>query len=80
MAKQFGFILAARMQCHQLFMASLLMEQDSKRRFSIIFAKNYPKLLKAFLKDDHDHTMSISSLSVQIFTVPTLVRNSYHAG
>ncbi|XP_014680103.1 PREDICTED: E3 ubiquitin-protein ligase UBR2-like, partial [Priapulus caudatus] len=63
---------AARVQCHQLFMGSLLMEQNSKRRFAIIFAKNYPKLIGAFIKDDHDHTMSITSLSVQIFTVPTL--------
>ena len=26
-----------------------------------------------FIKDDHDHDVSVSSLSVQIFTVPSLV-------
>jgi len=37
----------------------------------------YPCLMKAFIQDDHDHSVCAISEAVQIFTVPTLVCNSY---
>ena len=33
----------------------------------------YPKLMKAFMTDDHDHSVCVVSETVQFFTVPTLV-------
>ena len=36
------------------------------------FGKHYADLMKEFILDDHDHIYSVTSLSVQIFTVPTL--------
>jgi len=34
----------------------------------------YRELMEAFIRDDHDHSVSAVSCSVQLFTVPTLVR------
>ncbi len=39
---------------------------------SQVFGRNYADLMKDFIVDDHDHIYSVTSLSVQIFTVPTL--------
>ncbi|XP_013779486.1 E3 ubiquitin-protein ligase UBR2-like [Limulus polyphemus] len=65
---------AARNQWHQLFISGTLMDQQSKKTFARIFTHNYPLLMKDFIADDHEHSVSITSLSVQIFTVPTLAR------
>ncbi|XP_060594831.1 E3 ubiquitin-protein ligase UBR2-like isoform X1 [Ruditapes philippinarum] len=64
----------ARVQSHQLMMAGVLMDQECKKKFSIIFTRHYTNLMKAFCMDDHDHDVSIASLSVQIFTVISLAR------
>ncbi|CAH1264235.1 UBR2 [Branchiostoma lanceolatum] len=64
----------ARVQCHQIMMGSLLMDQESKKQFSVLYTRNYPQVQMDFMADDHDHGVSIISLSVQIFTVPTLAR------
>ncbi|XP_022244280.1 E3 ubiquitin-protein ligase UBR2-like isoform X1 [Limulus polyphemus] len=63
---------AARNQWHQLFISGTLMDQQCKKTFARIFTHNYPLLMKDFIADDHEHSVSITSLSVQIFTVPTL--------
>uniref|UniRef100_A0A1W7R9B1 E3 ubiquitin-protein ligase n=1 Tax=Hadrurus spadix TaxID=141984 RepID=A0A1W7R9B1_9SCOR len=67
----------ARNQWHQLFISGMLMEQQCKKTFAKVFTKNYPVLVKDFIADDHEHAMSITSLSVQVFTLPlahTLIR------
>lgn len=67
----------ARNQWHQLFITGMLMEQQCKKTFAKVFTKNYPVLVKDFIADDHEHSMSITSLSVQVFTLPlahTLIR------
>ena len=33
----------------------------------------YPKLIRDFMADDHEHSVCAVSEAVQIFTVPTLV-------
>ncbi|XP_065661798.1 E3 ubiquitin-protein ligase UBR2 isoform X2 [Hydra vulgaris] len=64
---------AARLQVHQLFVNSLLMDISYGRvEFAIAFAKNYVKMINDFIEDDHDHSLSVSALSVQIFTVPSI--------
>ncbi|XP_032318980.1 E3 ubiquitin-protein ligase UBR2 isoform X5 [Camelus ferus] len=64
----------ARNVYHQLFMSSLLMDLKYKKLFAIRFAKNYERLQSDYVTDDHDREFSITDLSVQIFTVPSLAR------
>uniref|UniRef100_A0A3P8UV54 E3 ubiquitin-protein ligase n=1 Tax=Cynoglossus semilaevis TaxID=244447 RepID=A0A3P8UV54_CYNSE len=64
----------ARNIYHQLLMNSLLMDQEYKKIFAIQFAKSYEKLQSDYVTDDHDREFSITDLSVQIFTVPSLAR------
>uniref|UniRef100_T1JGA7 E3 ubiquitin-protein ligase n=1 Tax=Strigamia maritima TaxID=126957 RepID=T1JGA7_STRMM len=63
---------SARTQWHQLIIGGMLMDQECKKTFAQLFSRNYPTLMKEFITDDHEHSLSITSLSVQIFTVPTL--------
>uniref|UniRef100_A0A9J7Y168 E3 ubiquitin-protein ligase n=1 Tax=Cyprinus carpio carpio TaxID=630221 RepID=A0A9J7Y168_CYPCA len=79
----------ARNVYHQLFMSSLLMDSKYKKLFAIQFAKvrlpfavaqslfrlcsSSPPPLD-YVKDDHDREFSITDLSVQMFTVPSLAR------
>lgn len=62
----------ARNQWHQLFISGLLMENQSKKSFAKVFTRNYGMLMKDFVTDDHEHSVSITSLSVQLYTVPSL--------
>ncbi|XP_067367513.1 E3 ubiquitin-protein ligase UBR2 isoform X5 [Channa argus] len=64
----------ARNIYHQLLMNSLLMDIKYKKIFAIQFAKSYERLQSDYVKDDHDREFSITDLSVQIFTVPSLAR------
>ncbi|KAJ3610249.1 hypothetical protein NHX12_022343 [Muraenolepis orangiensis] len=64
----------ARNVYHQLLMNSLLMDLKYKKLFAIQFAKNYESLQSDYVRDDHDREYSITDLSVQIFTVPSLAR------
>lgn len=50
----------------------MLLEYENKKQLAKMFTKNYGQVMKDFIKDDHDHSFSISSLSVQLYTVPTL--------
>ncbi|XP_068622953.1 E3 ubiquitin-protein ligase UBR1 [Battus philenor] len=63
---------AARTAWHRLLIATTLMDYETKRTMAILFTKNYGSILKDFIRDDHDHSFSISSMSVQLFTTPTL--------
>lgn len=64
----------ARAQWHQILIGGMLMDARCKRDFARAFTRDYPDLLKEFVADDHEHPVSITSLSVQIFTVPTLAQ------
>lgn len=63
---------SARTAWHRLFISGMLLEYENKKSFAIVFTKNYGSVMKDFIKDDHDHSFSVSSFSVQLFTVPTL--------
>ncbi|XP_011494451.1 PREDICTED: LOW QUALITY PROTEIN: E3 ubiquitin-protein ligase UBR2 [Ceratosolen solmsi marchali] len=63
---------AARTCWHRLFILGMLTEYESKKALAIVFTSNYGTVLKDFIRDDHDHSYSIASMSVQLFTVPTL--------
>uniref|UniRef100_UPI00358E1268 E3 ubiquitin-protein ligase UBR2 n=1 Tax=Myxine glutinosa TaxID=7769 RepID=UPI00358E1268 len=64
----------ARNVYHQLLMSSVLMDMEYKRNFGMLFAKNYVRLQKDFMEDDHERSVSVTALSVQLFTVPTLAQ------
>ncbi|KAM4541816.1 E3 ubiquitin-protein ligase UBR1 [Odontesthes bonariensis] len=64
----------ARKIVHEMIFCSMLMDTEFKRLFAIEFTKYYQQLQKDFIHDDHERSISITALSVQIFTVPTLAR------
>lgn len=66
---------SARTAWHRLFISGMLMEYESKKALAKVFTHNYGSVMKDFIRDDHDHSFSITSLSVQLFTVPTLAHN-----
>lgn len=65
---------AARMNFHQMFMATVLMHSEQKQEFTRELVRNYRKIFLDFIDDDHEHSVSITALTVQVFTVPTLAR------
>ncbi|XP_050506172.1 E3 ubiquitin-protein ligase UBR2 [Diabrotica virgifera virgifera] len=73
--KDLGLWKSARSQWHRLLISGMMLEYENKKALAKIFTKNYGQVMKDFIKDDHDHTFSISSLSVQLFTVPTLAHH-----
>ena len=40
---------------------------------AVLSPQHYGQLMEDFISDDHDHDVSVTSLSVQIYTVPSLV-------
>nr|CAB3267469.1 E3 ubiquitin-protein ligase UBR2-like [Phallusia mammillata] len=64
----------ARGGYQQLILAVVMLHMESKRKFGVEFVRAYDRLVVDFLNDDHDHADSILSISVQVLTVPTLVR------
>lgn len=64
----------ARAHTHKLFMNTMLMDSLGKRAFAIHFTKHYRQIQKDFVEDDHEHAVSVTSLSVQLYTVPTIAR------
>ncbi|XP_052749909.1 E3 ubiquitin-protein ligase UBR1 isoform X2 [Galleria mellonella] len=75
MQNDFRMWKAARSAWHRLLIATTLMDYTTKREMAILFTRNYGSILKDFIRDDHDHTFSISSLSVQLYTTPTLAHH-----
>ncbi|OXB63359.1 hypothetical protein ASZ78_001935 [Callipepla squamata] len=65
----------ARKVLHELIFSSFFMEMDYKKHFAVEFVKYYKTLQKEYISDDHDRVLSVTALSVQIFTVPTLARH-----
>lgn len=64
--------IAARLAWHRLIMAGLLIEYDIKKSFAKIFTKRYGYVTKEYIRDDHDRRVSVLSLSVQLYTLPTV--------
>uniref|UniRef100_W8AD24 E3 ubiquitin-protein ligase n=1 Tax=Ceratitis capitata TaxID=7213 RepID=W8AD24_CERCA len=62
----------ARTCWHRLLISGMLMEYDNKRALAQEFSKHYASVVQDFIRDDHEHSFSIISLSVQLFTVPSI--------
>uniref|UniRef100_A0A0A9XCN8 E3 ubiquitin-protein ligase n=1 Tax=Lygus hesperus TaxID=30085 RepID=A0A0A9XCN8_LYGHE len=65
---------SARLHWHRLFISGMFMEYENKKAFAKHFTKHYGAIMKDFIRDDHDHSFSVASLSIQVFTVPTLAQ------
>ncbi|BFG01682.1 E3 ubiquitin-protein ligase UBR1 [Drosophila madeirensis] len=62
----------ARTCWHRLLISGMLMEYDNKMVLAQEFSRRYATIVEDFINDDHDHAFSIVSLSVQLFTVPSI--------
>uniref|UniRef100_A0A674J3P7 E3 ubiquitin-protein ligase n=1 Tax=Terrapene triunguis TaxID=2587831 RepID=A0A674J3P7_9SAUR len=69
------FHKGARKILHELIFSSFFMEMEYKKLFAIEFVKYYKTLQKEYISDDHERSISVTALSVQMFTVPTLARH-----
>ncbi|XP_058445563.1 E3 ubiquitin-protein ligase UBR1-like [Malaya genurostris] len=66
---------SARTCWHRLLISGMLMEYNNKKALAVMFTKLYANLMQDFIRDDHYHSFSIASLSVQLFTVPTIAHH-----
>lgn len=65
----------ARSAWHRLIISGMLMEYENKKELAINFTKVYTNVMQDFLRDDHYHSFSVVSMSVQLFTVPTIAHH-----
>lgn len=65
----------ARTCWHRLLISGMLMEYDNKMILAQEFSRRYATIVEDFISDDHDHAFSIVSLSVQLFTVPSIAHH-----
>ncbi|KAJ2703649.1 E3 ubiquitin-protein ligase ubr1 [Coemansia sp. IMI 209128] len=56
----------------ELYMATLMLDSRYKMKIALTFARNYPRLSRAFLIQDRAPEHSVLLFSVQLFTAPTL--------
>ncbi|XP_055680876.1 E3 ubiquitin-protein ligase UBR1 [Lutzomyia longipalpis] len=65
----------ARTSWHKVLISGMLMEYENKKKLAVVFTKLYASVMQDYIRDDHDHSFSIVSLSVQLFTVPTVAHH-----
>lgn len=65
----------ARTSWHHLLISGMLMEYENKKALAVMFTKQYTRIMQDFVHDDHDHSFSIVSMSVQLFTVPSIAQH-----
>ena len=53
----------------------LMKDYDTKRELAVIFSENYQEILEDYYCDDQEKESSMMTLSVQIFTVPSLAHH-----
>lgn len=66
----------ARTSWHHLLISGMLMEYENKKTLAVMFTRQYTRVMQDFIcHDDHDHSFSIVSMSVQLFTVPSIAQH-----
>lgn len=66
----------ARTSWHHLLISGMLMEYENKKTLAVMFTRQYTRIMQDFIcHDDHDHSFSIVSMSVQLFTVPSIAQH-----
>ena len=64
---------AAKLTIHNLFISGMLHEAASKKAFAVIFIKTYEEIVQVYTHGDENCIYSVASLSMHVFTVPSLV-------
>ena len=59
----------------ELMIDGLMKDYDTKRELAVIFTDNYQDILEDYYCDDQEKESSIMTISVQIFTVPSLAHH-----
>lgn len=67
------FWKVARIDWNDLFVTTLLTEYSIKEKFARLITRIYPRLMQDFMEDDHDHSVSILTMTTQLYTVPSLI-------
>jgi hypothetical protein len=57
-----------------IYCCSIFMDSKCKPQLAVNLTNNYSELLKNFVADSHNHDVCASNVTVQLFTVPSLVR------
>ncbi|KAI8897884.1 hypothetical protein BC833DRAFT_620830 [Globomyces pollinis-pini] len=64
-----------RSSLKELIIGTLIVQGDEyKRKLAYYYSRQYLTMNRGYLLDDSEYELSIASLSVQLFTVPTIVR------
>lgn len=69
-----NFWKVVRQQSHDLFMAGVFTDMYYKCEFAKLFTKHYGRIYHDFSRDDHYRTVSVTSVTVQIYTVTTIAK------
>eukprot|EP00049_Salpingoeca_infusionum_P025559 m.20172 g.20172 ORF g.20172 m.20172 type:complete len:1667 (-) comp8132_c0_seq1:219-5219(-) len=67
----------SRSAVRNLLFSSVILEQPYKVLLTADFVKCYDSIIQARMDDDHHHEESISILSVQLFTMPSLAQYAF---
>ncbi|XP_040576594.1 E3 ubiquitin-protein ligase UBR2 [Lepeophtheirus salmonis] len=62
----------ARSKVHHLLLSGMLYNDEIKCSFARLFTRCYGMMMKDFINDDLDHSFSITSLTIQLFSIPSL--------
>lgn len=63
---------SAKRSWYDLFVVGMLKDYSLKKRFAIVFAKNYHKVMETLKQDSPNSPFTIASLSGSIFNVPSI--------
>ena len=69
------FWKSSRATLHQFFISAYFMDPVWKKEFAVVYIKNYKIIWKNHVKNQDD-TVSLTDLTVQLFTVTSLVKNA----
>ena len=56
-------------------MTGVFKDLENKTKFAILFTKHYTAIYREFVRDDHYRSASATAVSVQLYTVTTIVCN-----
>lgn len=54
-------------------MTGVFKDLSNKTKFGILFTKHYASIYRDFVRDDHYRSVSATAVTVQIYTVTTIV-------
>lgn len=67
------FWKSVRIEWNDLFVKTMLTDYSIKDQFARKLTQHYATLMRSFIRDDHDHNVSILTMTCQLYTVPSLI-------